>query len=270
MPPVRYDPRHIAAWYDEYGEKEWLRFEQSAAGRINFEIHRRLLAEFVREGDHVLEVGAGPGRFTLELAEIGARVFVADVSERQLALHREKTASVEAAIDDRALIDVVDLARFAEGTFDATVCYGGPISYVLAEADRAVGELLRVTRSGGYVLLSVMSLLGSVRAFLSFFPGLIERFGWERAVTDVLATGDLDAEVNEGHVMRLYRWQTLRELLERHPCQIVTVSASNFLSIDHDEEFDRDPRFVEVEVAACREPGALDGGTHIVAVVERT
>jgi SAM-dependent methyltransferase len=270
MPPVRYDRRHIAAWYDEYGEKEWLRFEQSWAGRINFAIHRRLLADFVRDGDHVLEVGAGPGRFTLELASIGARVFVGDVSVRQLALHREKTAEVEAAIEDRALLDVLDLSRFTDGEFDVAVCYGGPISYVLDEADRAVGELLRVTRSGGHVLLSVMSLLGSARAFLDFFPGLIERFGWERAVTDVFATGDLDAEVNEGHVMRLYRWRTLRELLERHPCRIVAASASNFLSIDHDEEFGGDTRFVDVEVEACREPGALDGGTHIVAVVERT
>ena len=25
----------------------------------------------------------------------------------------------------------------------------------------------------------------------------------------------------------------------------------------------------DIEIAACREPGALDGGTHIVPVVER-
>jgi hypothetical protein len=30
-----------------------------------------------------------------------------------------------------------------------------------------------------------------------------------------------------------------------------------------------DDRFLEVEIAACREPGALDGGTHMLAVVER-
>jgi hypothetical protein len=27
-------------------------------------------------------------------------------------------------------------------------------------------------------------------------------------------------------------------------------------------------RFLEVEIAACRKPGALDGGTHMLAVVE--
>jgi len=31
----------------------------------------------------------------------------------------------------------------------------------------------------------------------------------------------------------------------------------------------RDDRFLEYEIDACRQPGALDGGTHILAVVER-
>jgi hypothetical protein len=31
-----------------------------------------------------------------------------------------------------------------------------------------------------------------------------------------------------------------------------------------------DERFLEIEIQACREPGALDGGTHIVVALERT
>ena len=267
MTGPEYDPGHIAAWYDDLGEREWLRFEQSPMDRVNFEVHRRLLDEFVHAGDRILEIGAGPGRFTLELARIGARVVVGDVSETQLALHREKTADAEEAIEERTRLDVVDLSKFADGEFAATVCYGGPLSYVLGEADRAVEEMLRVTRRGGYVLLTAMSLLGAARAFFVSFPELIERFGWDRAVADVFATGDLDRELNDGHVLRLYSWRTLSELLERHPCRVVAASASNFFSVNNDAF---DDRFMEVEVAACREPGALDGGTHIVAVVERT
>jgi SAM-dependent methyltransferase len=195
---------------------------------------------------------------------------VGDVSETQLALHREKTAVLGEAVERRDLLDVVDLSRFEDSEFDAAVCYGGPISYVLDEADRAVAELLRVTRRGGYVLVSVMSLLGTARAFFGAFPELIERFGWQRSVEDVFASGDLDSELNNGHVLRLYRWRTLRDLLERHPCRIVGASASNFLSPGNDEIFAAHETFLDLDVAVCREPGALDGGTHIVAVVQRT
>ena len=114
------------------------------------------------------------------------------------------------------------------------VCFGGPLSYVLGEADAALDELLRVTKPGGHVLLSVMSLLGAARAFFDQLPPLVDEFGWKRAVTDIFETGDLDGEINKGHVCRLYRWSSLEALLERHPCRIVTASAANFLSVAND------------------------------------
>jgi hypothetical protein len=82
----------------------------------------------------------------------------------------------------------------------------------------------------------------------------------------VIETGELGAEINHGHVCRLYRWRELEALLARHPCRLLAASASNFLSVGRD---DWDERFLEIEIVACREPGVLDSGTHILAAVER-
>ena len=65
---THYDAGYIAGFFDEYGEREWERLEATPWGRVELEVRRRLLREVVRPGDRVLEVGAGPGRFTLELA----------------------------------------------------------------------------------------------------------------------------------------------------------------------------------------------------------
>lgn len=246
--------------------REWERFDATPMDRVGLEVHLRLLREHIHKGDRVFDAGAGPGRFTLELARLGARVVVGDISPRQLELHVEKTSSVEGSIESRELLDILDLSRLEDASFDAVVCFGGPVSYVLGEADRAVAELLRVTKPGGRVLLSVMSMLGAWRAFFDQGLELIDEFGWDRTVTDIWATGDLDAEINNGHVCRLYRWSTFEALLARHPCRIVAASAANFLSVANDAW---DDRFLELEMEMCREPGALDGGTHIVAVVER-
>ena len=97
---------------------------------------------------------------------------------RAAPLHREKTVEVESSVEERVLVDIVELPRFSDCEFDAVICCGGPISYVLERADDAVAELLRITRPGGYLLLSVMSLLGRLRRFLSFFPDLIDTHGW--------------------------------------------------------------------------------------------
>jgi SAM-dependent methyltransferase len=264
---LSYDPEYIARFFDDYGEREWARFDTAAMDRVNLEVHRRLLGEFVRPGDRVLDAGAGPGRFTLELARLGATVVAGDISPRQLELHADKTAEVEESIEAREVLDILDLSRFEDASFDAVVCYGGPLSYVLDGASTALGELLRVTKPGGHVLLSVMSMLGAARAFFDQLPGMVEEFGWDRAVRDIFATGDLPADINRGHVCRLYRWSDLERLFDPHPCRVVAASAANFLSVRQD---DWDERFLELEVEACREPGALDGGTHIIAVLERS
>jgi ubiquinone/menaquinone biosynthesis C-methylase UbiE len=54
----------IRAHFDQAVDAEWLRLEQTPAARVSFEIHRRFAADHVRPGMSVLEVGAGPGRFT--------------------------------------------------------------------------------------------------------------------------------------------------------------------------------------------------------------
>jgi SAM-dependent methyltransferase len=263
---VPYDPEHIARFFDEYGTLEWERFDASPMDRVNLEIHLRFLREHIRPGDRVLDAGAGPGRFTLELARLGASVVAGDISPGQLVLHAEKTAAVEDVVEARELLDIRDLGRFDDESFDAVVCYGGPLSYVLDEAETALSELIRVTKPRGHVLLSVMSLLGTARAFFEYFPGLVDEFGWQRAVTDVFETHDLTADVNRGHVLRMYRWSDLERLVPPGRCRIVGASASNFLSVGRESW---DERFLEHEMAACRERGALDGGTHLIAALER-
>jgi hypothetical protein len=131
-----------------------------------------------------------------------------------------------------------------------------------------MAELARVTRPGGRIVVSVMSLFGALRAF---FPGVVaavERFGWERGLVDVLRTGVLDQEMSHGQVMRLYRWRELEALIAGAGCRVVAASAANQLSLNN-ELFDPDSAWLEVELELCREPGALDGGTHVVAVAER-
>jgi SAM-dependent methyltransferase len=272
-----YDPAWISRFYDDYAEREWdrLRPDAPAMDRVNFATHRALLDEFVQDGDRVLEVGAGPGRFTIELARLGARVVVADISPRQLELNREKVggAGFESRIEARHIVDVVDLTKFEDASFDATVCFGGPLSYVFQRAGDALGELLRVTRPNGLVLLSVMSKLGATHRYLAAVFELVRDFGLE-AVDHVFETGDLSEEINNGHRMHMFTWAELEALLARHPCTLVAASAANYLSLREDELLDRLderlwPVFLEWELRACREPGVRDGGTHMIAVVRR-
>ena len=90
MTDEKYGPRHIAQFFGEYGEREWERLDTDAPAWVSVYLHRRYLRRFIKRGSRVLEVGAGPGRFTIELARLGAHIIVGDVSAVQLELNRKR------------------------------------------------------------------------------------------------------------------------------------------------------------------------------------
>ena len=265
---MKHNPQRAAAFFDEYGEREWSRFEDERTPSTSLDVHVEYLKRYVSQGDRVLDVGAGPGRFTIELARLGASVVVADISLRQLELNRAKVAEAGFEVAERVVADVVDLP-FEDGAFDAAVCYGGPISYAVDRAGDALAELARVTRAGGHLLVSVMSLVGAVQAYVDAVVEVTERYGVD-LTEQIVATGMLPEGEGLGHLpMRLFRWRELRELLEPHG-ELVAASATGLLRPSQDPE---EPELrallgrLELELAA--EPGALDCGPHMLAVVRR-
>jgi len=265
-----WDPERAASFYDEYGEREWTRFDEGRTPGPSLDVHREHLRRFVHAGDRVLDVGAGPGRFTIELARIGAEITVADLSPGQLELNRERVAAEGLAerIVERTVADVLDLSRWEDGAFDATVCFGGPLSYVVDQAEDGLAELVRVTRPGGHVLLSVMSVVGTVLHFLPILLDLARRDGVPKQ-EEIVRTGLLAEEPDYGHLaMKLFRWSELEAILARHG-EIVAASAAGLLPAEQPEEPELREFLRTVELELASEPGALSSGQHILAVLRR-
>ena len=264
----------VRAFFDHFADGEWARLESSPAGRVSLEVHRRFLARFVHPGMRVLEVGAGPGRFTIELARARARVVVTDLSPVQLELNERyvRAAGCEAAVERRELADVCELSRYASGEFDAVLAYGGPLSYAFEREGAALYELLRVVAPAGPVVASVMSTVGAYRHLLPGVVDLIERFG-DDANDRVLGTGDL-REVQPpgtGHTCRMFRWPELVELVTSAGGQVLAGSASNWASLGDPAALQQGTRGRTAgpgssipRVELCAEPGIGDGGTHML------
>ena len=267
---MKYDPAHVASFYDEYGDREWTRFDDGRTPRPSLAVHFEQLRRFVSPGDRVLDIGAGPGRFTIELARLGADVSVADLSPGQLEQNEERLteAGLEERIVERVVADVLDLGAWADGSFDATVCFGGPLSYILDGAEPAIGELVRVTKPGGHVLVSVMSLVGAFTHFLPIVLDLVRRDGVPKN-DEIVRTGLLSDDPDYGHLpMKLFRWSELEALLAPHGT-IVAVSAAGLLPAVEVDDPELAEFVVRTELALAGEPGAVSSGQHILAVLRK-
>jgi SAM-dependent methyltransferase len=272
----KYNAEWTADYYNTYAEKEWDRFVRRPADRVNLFVHTHYLRHYVKPGSRVLEVGAGPGRFTQILADLNCRVLVADLSDGQLKLHKKYSVEFgfDEAVEDRLLLDICDLHPLESDAFDVVVAYGGPLSYVFEKVGIALKECVRVCRKKGYVLASVMSLWGTCHMFLK---NVLEAVPAEdnRKITD---TGDLHPDNWSGvsHRCHMFRADELRQLAEQSHLNAITLSASNCLSIKHDEylaSLDEDSEvwheLLRMELEACQQEGCLDMGSHIILVGQK-
>jgi ubiquinone/menaquinone biosynthesis C-methylase UbiE len=106
----------------------------------------------VEPGASVLDLGCGTGEDAQELARLAwprGRVVGADRSETVIAEARERVASTTLPVQFQ-VADAYDLP-FPDATFDR--CRADRVFHHLEHPDRALAELLRVTRPEGRVLL---------------------------------------------------------------------------------------------------------------------
>ena len=270
-----YDPNFVARYFDELGEREWTRLVNTPADEIKLHVHSHYLEKYIKEGDLVLDIGAGPGRFTQLLVTLGATAIVADISHRQIELNKRYAAELNFAhgVKDWLQLDICDMSIFPDQTFDAVVCYGNPIGYVFEKKDQALAEVLRVLKPGGKAFISVASLWGSLHELL---PAVLTVAPDKNA--DIIRTGDVYFDPGEGlrHQSHLFRGNEFREFLESQRLSILDLSASNCVSAVWGDKLTevradaaRWSELLRMELEACRQPGCLDMGTHMLAVIEK-
>jgi 2-polyprenyl-3-methyl-5-hydroxy-6-metoxy-1,4-benzoquinol methylase len=98
-----------------------------------------------------LDIGCGIGANSVRLARRGYRVLAADYPESILTPAHEN-------VERRGVADRIDIRRedilnlsFPDAQFDLVLCWG--VLMHIPAAERAISQLTRVTRAGGYIVL---------------------------------------------------------------------------------------------------------------------
>ena len=136
----------VRGYYDENAQLEWDRLEKHP---FEFIFTTGMMERYIRPGDSVLDIGGGPGRYSIHYAKMGCRVVLAELSSGNVALAREKAAEAGVAIETH-VCDCLELERLDLGQFDH-VFLMGPLYHLQREEDRvrAVEVALRHLKPGG-------------------------------------------------------------------------------------------------------------------------
>jgi hypothetical protein len=57
----------VRAYYASFGEREWQRLTNPDDGAVEFALTKQLLATYLPPSGRILDLGGGPGRYTIAL-----------------------------------------------------------------------------------------------------------------------------------------------------------------------------------------------------------
>lgn len=177
------DVNDIAAYYNSDPEREHCRLEQH---QLEYDLTWRYLNQYLPLKGSILEIGAGTGRYTLELARRGYSVTAVDMSAALIEECRKRI--VEEGLDKQVRLvvaDARDLSQVGEKDFDVIMLMG-PLYHLVAENDRkaALKEAFDRLRKGGILFSAFISRYGILSDLIKNVPGWIEGQAEVRSVLE--------------------------------------------------------------------------------------
>ena len=141
------DNRYLIEFYNNYDEDARLGLRH---GSVEFLTTMRYIEKYIKEGDRVLEIGAGTGRYSHALARRGYNVDAVELVEHNIEVFQKNTLPNENISITQG--NALDLSRFPDNKYDVTLLLG-PLYHLYTKEDklRALGEAIRVTKKGGVI-----------------------------------------------------------------------------------------------------------------------
>jgi len=144
----------IINYYNQFDE--WGRLEREP---IEFQVNWHYIKKYMPKTGNVLDNGAGPGKYSMELAKEGYQVTLTDLTPRlvEVAEYKAKELNLDRQFNGFYAADARELNMIKDEQYDAALMLG-PMYHLQEEMDRikAVKELIRVTKKNGLVFVAFM------------------------------------------------------------------------------------------------------------------
>ncbi len=242
------------------------RLTQSRQGQLEYLTSMHFIRQYAAAGSRILEIGAGTGRYAIALARAGYQVTAVELVQRNLDVLRENGAGLSRLTAFQG--DALDLSRFPDNSFDATLLFG-PLYHLYTPEDvhRALDEAIRVTRPGGVLFtafLSVHAILFNNYLNSRLLAGLAENFDADHCVRHF-----------EEQLFTGYDVSEFEALFAGKPVSLLTTAAADsILELAEgrsdfalsDEDF---AAFAAHHLAFCEKRELLGCSSHLLTICQK-
>lgn len=157
----------IRNFYDQNSQQEWDRLDRHP---YEFAITTHMMDRYIKAGDSILDIGGGPGRYSLHYLEKGNPVTLTDLSQGNIDFAMRLASERELPLRSLAC-DALLIQEHVEDKFDH-VFLMGPLYHLLDEAERiqAVKSAMAMLKPNGILYASFLLMFSGIIYFLREAP----------------------------------------------------------------------------------------------------
>ncbi|WP_010292004.1 MULTISPECIES: class I SAM-dependent methyltransferase [Clostridium] len=264
----------VREYYDKEAEREWERLGKPYSN-IEFLTTINMINKYFKKDGKILDIGCGPGRYSIELLKMGYKVSLLDISQNELDIAKKKINHIGLKAENYYCQSALELSSFEDESFDGVLLMG-PLYHLHYEEERekVLREVYRILKHDGIALITYINTWGCLKAAVSEFPEVFN----DKLHFDRYLKGNLKFSKDESFTATFFTSPHLA-IDEVKQCNFKIVSyggAESFLSglnIQMENLYRYAPElydnFVQAAIECCELPQYRDSTEHINIIVTK-
>lgn len=138
---------NLEEYYNKFNEDKRL---NTRRGQVEFITNMKYIHKYLKEGNKILDIGAGTGKYSLSLDKEGYEVTAVELVKRNIQIINKKNPHLETILGN-----ALDLSMIKDNTYDVVLLFG-PMYHLKKREDqiKALAEAKRVTKKEGIIFVS--------------------------------------------------------------------------------------------------------------------
>lgn len=250
-------------YYNKFNEDKRL---NSRHGTIEFLTSIKYIQDILinKKNPKVIDIGAGTGKYSLYLSELGYDVTAVELIKHNLKVIESKSDKIKCYLGN-----AIDLSRFENETYDLILLFG-PMYHLISKEEKikALMEAKRIIKDDGVIMISYC-----MKDYAIIKNGFIDN-----NIIDSFNNGRIDKDFNI--IPRdddLYSYVSIDDIDELNKItnlnRIKLVNTDGyaylFKHILRDMNKDAFNKFIEYHLSICEKKELLGIGAHVIDIVTK-
>ena len=160
----------VREYYDSNAEMEWERLNNPYS-IVEYKSTLFLIDKYFSNGGTIIDIGSGPGRYSIELLKRGYEVDLLDISQEELNIAKNKIEKLGLKANNYYCKSAIELKSFEDESYD-NVLLMGPMYHLHIKEDRqkVLKEVYRILKKDAVAIISYINTWGALKAAVTEFP----------------------------------------------------------------------------------------------------